>query len=963
MLRFVESVDAGHAKSYYTEGLAREDYYTQGHEIVGAWGGKGAERLGLVGTVEREAFSSLCDNLHPETGKSLTPRTRDNRRIGYDINFHAPKSVSVVYAINRDEALLTAFREAVSSTMRLMEEEMKTRVRVRGRTDDRLTGNMVWGEFVHFTARPVDGVPDPHLHAHCFTFNATYDEDERRWKAGQFGDLKADAPYFEAVFHADFAHRLRELGYPIERKSRGWEIGGLRAATLKKFSCRTTEIERLAREKGITDAKAKDKLGALTRKRKAKDLSRADLRRNWMERLTSDDAEALGAIGEERGSGIVPTAERTRDEAYQHALAHAFERESAVPERKLDELALRHGVGSVLKADVEAERKRLVSDKSLLARIIGGRRLCTSARVLREEQDMLRVAESGRNTCRQFVAKGSYRPSGKLTEEQASAVGRLLQSQDRFALLRGRAGVGKTTMMREVVDAIERTGKKVFAFAPSAAASRGMLRDEGFREADTVSKLLSDKKLQNTLQGQVLWIDEAGLVGTKSLCRVFHLAQEIDARVILTGDPAQHSSVERGDALRLLEERSGMKSPDVKEVQRQRGTYRDAVKALSDGRTIEGFAKLDYLGAIQELSHDQRLHRMAEDYTAALVAGKSVLAISPTHAEGERVSAILREKLRDANRLGPVDDERCIESLRSLGWTDAQRSDARNYDEGLVVQFHRHSKHFAIGERGIVESRGGDSILVRTAAGKSVPLPLTEADRFGVFESRALPVAEGEFLRVTQNGKSLCGKHRLHNGTVHQVQAHTKDGDMLLTNGWVVPSSFGHVAHGYVSTSHASQGRTVDRVLIAEGRESLSAANRQQFYVSVSRGRESVTIYTEDKAALQRAVEKSGQRLSATELVGESAPADFEKAATLVNRLRAHAQAWAVRQAESIASLVRPAARSARQVLLDRSAVFGVESRMPPGISAADVLRRVGVHPANGNTVQRAKEYYRDRER
>lgn len=963
MLRFIESVDAGHAKSYYTGGLAREDYYTQGHEIVGEWGGKGAARLGLVGTVERGAFSALCDNIDPSTGKSLTPRTRDNRRIGYDINFHAPKSVSLVYALHQDEAILTAFREAVSSAMLLMEEEMKTRVRIGGRADDRLTGNMVWGEFIHFTARPVEGIPDPHLHAHCFTFNATFDKEEDRWKAGQFGDLKADAPYFEAVFHADFANRLRELGYPIERKAKGWEIGGLRTSTLRKFSCRTTEIERLAREKGITDAKAKDKLGAQTRKRKSKDMGREELRRCWLERLAADEAEALGAIGRKRRSGIASPPERTRGAAYRHALAHAFERESAVPERKLDELALRHGVGSVLKADVEAERKRLVSEKSLLARIVGDRRLCTSASVLREEQAMLRIADAGKNTCRALVRPGIAQASDKLTEEQRSAVDQVLQSRDRIILLRGRAGVGKTTMMREVVGAIEQTGKKVFAFAPSAAASRGMLRDEGFREADTVSKLLADTKLHESMCGQVIWIDEAGLVGTKSLCRVFHLAKELDVRVILTGDPAQHSSVERGDALRLLEERTGMKSPQVKAVQRQRGSYREAVKALSDGRVVEGFAKLDDLGAIRELPHDDRLLRMAEDYAAAVAAGKSVLAISPTHAEGERVSAILREKLRDTNRLGPVLGERRVESLRSLGWTEAERGDAKNYEEGIVVQFHRHSKHFGIGDRGVVAARDGDVVVVKTARGESVPLNLKEADRFGVFESRELPVVEGELLRITQNGKSHCGKHRLHNGTVHQMKGFTPDGDLLLSNGWVVARGFGHLAHGYVSTSHASQGRTVDRVLIAEGRESLNAANRQQFYVSVSRGREIVTIYTEDKEALKRAVERSGQRLSATELMGESGPQDFEKAGTLVSRLRAQAHAWAMRQAEAVASVVRPKVRDVGQVLLEKVAQPGIESRMPPGISAADVLRRIGMHPANGKPAQRGKEWFRERER
>ncbi|WP_430303572.1 hypothetical protein [Splendidivirga corallicola] len=54
--------------------------------------------------------------------------------------------------------------------------------------------------------------------------------------------------------------------------------------------------------------------------------------------------------------------------------------------------------------------------------------------------------------------------------------------------------------------------------------------------------------------------------------------------------------------------------------------------------------------------------------------------------------------------------------------------------------------------------------------------------------------------------------------------------------------------HGYCLTSYASQGKTVDRVLITQPASTLTASNPEQFYVSVSRGREAVTVYTQDKS-------------------------------------------------------------------------------------------------------------------
>jgi hypothetical protein len=73
---------------------------------------------------------------------------------------------------------------------------------------------------------------------------------------------------------------------------------------------------------------------------------------------------------------------------------------------------------------------------------------------------------------------------------------------------------------------------------------------------------------------------------------------------------------------------------------------------------------------------------------------------------------------------------------------------------------------------------------------------------------------------------------------------------------------------GYVDTSYASQGKTVDRVFIATGNESLPATNQQQWYVSASRGKEMAKVYVEDKQEVREAIAKGGERLSAVELTG-----------------------------------------------------------------------------------------------
>src|ERR1700674_1752878 len=90
MIRITQQDSASGAKRYY----ATADYYSEGQELVGRWGGKGAARLGLSGTVDKLSFDRLCDNLHPTSGKPLTARTNADRTVGYDFTFSVPKSVS-----------------------------------------------------------------------------------------------------------------------------------------------------------------------------------------------------------------------------------------------------------------------------------------------------------------------------------------------------------------------------------------------------------------------------------------------------------------------------------------------------------------------------------------------------------------------------------------------------------------------------------------------------------------------------------------------------------------------------------------------------------------------------------------------------------------------------------------------------------------------------------------------------
>ena len=858
MLRVIASRNA---KEYFKESLSKEDYYSEGQEITGEWQGIGAEKLGLSGPVNTEAFEALCENKKPGTDERLTQRNKGNRIVGYDFSFHCPKSVSVVYEFTKDERILEAFKDSVNQTMREIETESKTRVRQNGANENRTTGNLVWAEFIHFTARPVKGVPDPHLHAHCYTFNTTWDEAEKKWKAGQFRDLKADAPYFEAAFHARFARQLADMGYRIERTTKGWELVGVPQRVLDEFSRRTEQVEQKAKELGITSAKAKDGLAALTRERKQKQLSKSDLRELWGQRISADERAAI------RNTPRQPVSERQKVselKAMDFAVKHCYERASIVTDKELLRHALRYGVGDV---GVEQTKRQLLRDE-FIKETMDGHNWFTTNQVLAEEKRLIDFVEDGNGKFKPFRTGGYQFQNEALSDEQRQAVLHVLRSPDRVTAVRGGAGTGKTTMMKESVVAIESGGQKVFTFAPSAEASRGVLRsDAGFANAETVEALLQSTKLQEQVRGQVIWIDEAGLMGARALARVAALAEKENCRVVLSGDTAQHRAVERGDALRILEQHAGLQAAELKEIWRQKADAHKAIIAsLRAGDLEHAFKRLNKLGMLRELAPEDRHEALATDYVTAVNEGKSALVVSPTHAEGERVTNRIRECLKQAGKLRGAEHE--FLQLKNMQWTEAQRGDALNYQAGMIVQFHQNVPGFRRGERITVMERDAQGRVVgQGKGGGSVVIPLDHACRFLVYESRNIGLTVGDTVRITQNGFTADGQ-RLNNGDLKRVKGFTPDGDIKLVNGWVVPKDYGNLTHGYCVTSYSSQSKSVDRVFVAEGSEYFRAADHQQFYVSASRFKEALTIYTDDKRQLLEAVSKSSERPSATDLAG-----------------------------------------------------------------------------------------------
>jgi len=848
------------AETYFDEHLSHNDYYTQAETEHGHWIGAGAEWLGLQpgDVVTRETFLKLCDNQHPETGEQLTPQQFRERRIYFDFVCSPPKSVSILAVTMNDRRIIEAHKEASGIALRELEQFADTRIRKGGIEEgDRVTGNLVGAAFLHTSSRALD----PQLHTHFVLFNCTWDKTERRWKALQTGDMFGALNYGTAVYRNELAKRLHRIGYSTRRTGSAFEIEGVEAKFIERFSKRSQQRDMAVKrqEARLGRKLTKQEVAHVvhqSRPKKLKGASDEQVRQQQLGEIGFFEKRSLRSVTSAADGVAKPFAQHIgTDEAVAHGVAHVFERQSVVPRHKILEAALVKGCGQL---DLDQLKSEL-NGKTNLVRV--GSEVSTRE-ILTKELYLIRSVNAGVEAVAPITSR--YEPPARLGLDQRKALEHVLTSPDQFTGFRGLAGSGKSTALVELATALCHRGYDSVFCAPTASAADTLRKEVSYlAKTMTLQKLLADPQAQSRLSpGSVIVLDEAGAVGLDDMAKVFELARLRNCRVIMSGDTGQHSSVPKGDALRILEQYSNYQFSELTTIRRQKPeVFRQIVKLAADKRTDQAFAKLMELGAVSEAPTDdgQLYQKAADAYLSATKQGKSALLVSPTWAEIEAVTEKVRETLKTDGVVSP--DEQVFPVFDSLSWTEAQKKNASQYEPGQRLRFVRKTRKFDRGETVEVAAVVENGLRVRRADGTEMDfIPANAASTFDVGEASELKVATGDWLLLQANhGKEFINGERVQ---VREIQ----NGRISLTDGRQLPASFNTFTHGYAVTSHSSQSKTVDEVLLVASSRSFAAVNREQFYVSISRGRERVHVFTDDTELLARRVTDSHERKAAVEL-------------------------------------------------------------------------------------------------
>ncbi|MFT3968273.1 MAG: exonuclease V subunit alpha, partial [Sphingobium sp.] len=306
-------------------------------------------------------------------------------------------------------------------------------------------------------------------------------------------------------------------------------------------------------------------------------------------------------------------------------------------------------------------------------------------------------------------------------------------------------------------------------------------------------------------------------------------------------------------------------------VRQTNESTKEAVLASIEGDAKKALAALDRGGGqiIESADRSERFAAIAGRYAALDEAGRArTIVIEPSREGRDTLTADIRAALTQSGALtGPAVT---VESLSNKGLTRAEARDPMSYDRGDVVRFTRDyaDKGVARGEAYRVESidPAKAAIALTSEDGRKVDWRLRQwgAGHVQAFAPQTMDLKTGDAIRFTRNDRE-AGRINGGRGEVIAVDEQTRTATIQTAHGSTETLNLDsardrHIAHAYVDTAFAAQGRTADHVMIHADSGATNLVDQKSFYVGISRAKESATIFTNDRGKLISAInERAGQ--------------------------------------------------------------------------------------------------------
>jgi hypothetical protein len=382
----------------------------------------------------------------------------------------------------------------------------------------------------------------------------------------------------------------------------------------------------------------------------------------------------------------------------------------------------------------------------------------------------------------------------QLDAEQVDAI-RHITGDGAIAAVVGLAGAGKSTLLAAARIAWEKDGHRVIGAALAGKAAEGLQDSSGIASRTLASWELAWAAGRDNLdRGDVLVIDEAGMVSSQQMARVLKVVEGAAAKVVLVGDAMQLQPIQAGAAFRAITERIGF--AELSGVRRQREQWsRDASRLFARGDVEAGLDAYGQHGHLVEAeTREDVVGHLVSDWTDARrqLLDQSTTLGKPARLRGDEL-LVLAHTNQDVKRLN--------EALRAIMVGEGGLRDGRAF------QTERGAREFAIGDRII----------------------FLENARF------VEPRAEHLGAQYVKNGMlgTVVSTTDKRGRTVLSVRL-DNDREVMFSEG-----SYRNVDHGYAATIHKSQGATVDRTFVL----ATGMMDQHLTYVSMTRHRDRANLY------------------------------------------------------------------------------------------------------------------------
>mgnify|MGYP001795467699 CR=1 FL=1 len=911
MLSLYALSTASGAAGYYS----KDDYYAEAGSAreTSEWHGGGAKNLGLEGVVEAQPFENVLAGDLPD-GQSVKKETKDGpvHQPGLDLTFSAPKSLSLLALVSGDDRIREVYKESVKKTLDWAEKNLvSTRMMVDGKIQNVGGQKMIAALFEHHTSRAAD----PNLHIHAVIANMVLDDDGKA-RALDNRHLWANSTLLGAIIEA-----FSQLWHDIQAAAKDvFDPSPIHLETLSLIS--RPNIEALSdgdRATMVADwrARAKD-LGFEGQKLINRSLWRSGQNTTWLGSLvsklatTADKAEivinhffkpseAVQSAKEDPfrlpNRLLTSPADIVAHAATSAALRHLSEREAAFPLLQATKEALTFGY-KVTVDQVEKQLGRLEDVGRIIVNRTGPEAMVTTPMAVDLEKRLIALEMAGVDNSAPLMDADAFSQAASenaasqspLNQEQRRAAETIIGSTDRFINIQGVAGSGKSTMLRAVYGALRAENVPVIGLAQQNTVVQQLTQDAGMKATTVASFLSAHHRLlgqtpdpdhvtlaKAMFRGGALFIDEASQLSNIDQEKLLLLANRVEVtRVVSVGDTKQIGAIEAGKPYALSQQARFQTETMPTNMRQVEGPLRKAADLAHGGYISAAFQTL---APFTKTVGQNLVKETVRHWQVATANGREgTLVVPQSRRLRNAINAAIHEAERQAGRVtGP---DVWLKVLESGFKTRAQMSHALTYKKDDIVEFNWNLKAQGI-EKGAlarVTHDGRDGYLIGLkdlTSGEFLELDPRRVPQNGHWGSihieRTIAVAKGDDIRWTANDHD----RQIFNGArAHIIEADKDTLTVRLANGDTLTLKHSdpmlqRLDLDYARNTRAAQGMTSKNVLAVFDASERLLNSQTNFYVAVSRERESLTLLSDEPAKVEAAVARTdGQKTSALDVAG-----------------------------------------------------------------------------------------------